>query len=101
MNTDRAASHAPLCEKCTGAMIRILEERIRMTLEVGREERRFQEERGVQFEDDDDIGQSQCFHFMELIRIIKGQQTSGVYDLFGPPVTIDGPLFATDGGTEQ
>lgn len=79
-------------------MLELLDSRIRRILEVGREESAFQ---GEDDDDNSDLGQSQCFHLMEISRILKGETTCGVYDDYGRPLTIAGPLFpvatATDG----
>ena len=85
-----------ICQSCSDAIVELLEKRIRRILEVGREEAA-----DGDYSDgltDADIGQSQCFHLMEIQRIISGQKTCGVYDDYGPEPTIEGPLFPAGGG---
>jgi len=74
-----------LCPVCLDFMRVLLNERMSRILEVGREEQTD--------ESDGDIGQSHCFHLMELLAIIEGRKTCGVFDSYGPELTIDGPLF--------
>lgn len=88
----------PLCEKCTAFMEALLDKRIRTILKIGREIQKEDEARGC--EPYDDIGESHCFHLMEVLMVLRGEETSGVYDEYGgppkpPPIpTIRGPLFS-------
>lgn len=86
-----------ICQSCADAIVELLERRISRILEVGREEAAHEDydEDGMSGRD---IGQSQCFHLMEIQRIIRGQKTCGVYDDYGPEPTIEGPLFPAGGG---
>lgn len=83
-------SDEKLCTDCRTFMLELLDSRIRRILEVGREESAFQ---GDEDDDNSDRGQSHCFHLMEISRILKGETTCGVYDDYGKPLTIAGPLF--------
>lgn len=58
------------CEDCKKEFVAMLENRIVKILQITREES----------EGDQEIGQSHCFHLMELIRKIEGKNTCGVFD---------------------
>lgn len=73
-----------MCEDCKREMIAILTERTKRVLAVAHDE---------PGEDGVGLAQSHCFHFMELIAILKGESTCGVYDDYGKPPTVSGPLF--------
>lgn len=89
------SNEIPLCEKCKSFMVDLLEKRIRRTFELGHEEDLLH----GKYDGTDDgtaHAEAQCFHFMELISIIQGKTTCGVYDNYGKPPnppTITGPLF--------
>lgn len=74
-----------MCPECTAFMRDVLEKRIRRVLEVAAGE----PDRKAAIQD----AQATCFHFMELLDVVSGKPTSGVFDDFGEPVTITGPLF--------
>lgn len=71
-----------LCAECVAFMVDLLEKRMRRILEVSRAE-----------PDDIGLGEAECFHLMEIESILEGKLTCGVYDDYGPPPTITGPLF--------
>jgi hypothetical protein len=73
-----------VCEPCREFVIDLLEKRIRKILEVGREEDPEADANG------DDIGQSHCFHLMEIQRILRGQHTCGVFDDYGQAPSSEG-----------
>ena len=87
---DARGKELAVCDSCRAAMVDLFEQRIRRILAVGRE-------LGYAEPGDDDayedIGQSHCFHLTELIRILKRETTCGVFDDYGPPATVKGPLF--------
>jgi hypothetical protein len=66
----------PLCEACTAFMGTLLDKRIRAILAVSADEGGREHE----------IGQSHCFHLMEIQRILKGETTCGVYDEYAAPM---------------
>ena len=70
-----------LCESCRACMIEILENRIRRILASRSEE------------PEESLAEAHCFHLVELRKILEGEHTCGVYDDYGPPATIRGPLF--------
>jgi hypothetical protein len=69
-----------MCEGCRAFMLRLLDARIRKILEVGRDE------------EDEDLGQSHCFHLTELQRILEGKTTCGVYDDYGAAFLKPSPI---------
>jgi hypothetical protein len=93
MSSPAKAVKPPICDDCKAFLIELLDKRISRILEVGRANLA-----EGQDECDSDIGQSQCFHLMEIQRIIEGITTCGVYDDYGKPPTITGPLFKANEG---
>lgn len=79
-----------ICDHCKPLLLDLLEKRIRRVLEVAKAEN---EKLGVSDEDDMATAQAECFHFMELKLILEGLPTCGLYDDYGPPKTIEGPLL--------
>lgn len=80
-----------LCEGCRDAIVKLLDERMVRILAVAREQAGSEEE----FQEDV-TSRAECFHLMEIQRIVQGQPTCGVYDDYGrppEPLTIRGPLF--------
>lgn len=80
----------PLCVECQQFMVDLLEKRIRRMLTLAHEEP--EEESAV------GLAQAECFHLMEIISIVSGKLTCGMFDEFGGPQsisipTIRGPLF--------
>lgn len=67
-----------MCDGCKAFLIDLLDARISRILEVGR-----QELAEGSTEEETDIGQSHCFHLMEIKQIIEGKTTCGVYDDYG------------------
>ena len=70
-----------ICESCSREVINLLEKRMRRILEVGREQE-------MESDDDEDVvdyGGTHCFHLMEIINILKGKKTCGIFDDFGVP----------------
>lgn len=82
-----------ICPDCRQFMSDLLDKRIRKILEVARDEAKFQREHGNASELDELLGGSECFHLMEIKAVIEGRKTCGVYDDYGDPPTINGPLF--------
>ncbi len=66
-----------LCDACRKFMVDLLGQRIQKILEV------YREEAAADSECNGDIGQSHCFHLMEIQRILEGKPTCGVYDDYG------------------
>jgi hypothetical protein len=67
-------------------MIELLDSRIRKILSIDRAEAA---ETG-----EESLAEAHCFHLMEIQRILEGKPTCGIYDDYGAPPTIDGPLFS-------
>jgi hypothetical protein len=87
---DGAHHPEPLCAICKAFMIELLDKRIRAMFTVAREE-----SSGEDNDDFSEVGlmQSHAFHLLEIKNILNGKRTSGVYDDYGDPPTVHGPLF--------
>lgn len=83
-----------VCDSCKRELLELLDKRIRKILHVAHESR----PDGLEVNPDGsltDIGiaETHCFHLMEIQRILRGEKTYGVYDEYGDPPMIKGPLF--------
>jgi hypothetical protein len=75
-------------------MIELLNRRIRKMLDVAREE--------SDDESEDELSplglaKAEAFHLLEIRNILNGEKTCGVYDDYGDPPTVHGPLFTEAG----
>jgi len=85
-----------ICADCVKCITNMLDARMRRMIAAAREEDATGEDDS---EENTDLAKAECFHLMEIRRIIEGGTTCGIYDDFGPPLTISGPLFT--GGAER
>ncbi len=76
-----------ICADCQPKLIAMMNGRVRRILEVAAEE--------SENEEDQMHARAECFHLMEIIQIIEGKKTFGVFDDYGDPPTIKGPLFGS------
>ena len=84
-----------ICDSCKALLVELLDKRMRRILDVADEELRFQRKHGNP--GNPESGGSECFHLMEIKAIVQGHKTCGVYDEYGDPKTIKGPLFEAAG----
>jgi hypothetical protein len=78
-----------ICESCRATVLNLLDQRIRRMLAV------------CETEEDKDHERACAFHLMEIMNILEGRYTCGVYDDFGRPARIDGPLFSQPQGSDE